>query len=293
MNPHIRCTDLVRIFSAEGVEVQALQGLTLAVDRGELTAIVGASGSGKSTLLAILSGLDVPTAGSANVAGHDLLAMSTRERTRYRRHTIGFVWQQTTRNLLPYLTAAENVAMSLSVAHAPRHGREARVAELLELMDVGALSDRRPAEMSGGQQQRVAIAVALANAPEVVFADEPTGELDEANSQLVFDTLRTVNRELGTTVLIVTHDQSVSAQVRRTVQIRDGRLSTEVLRSSRTDEHGVESTHAQEYAVLDRVGRMQLPEEYLRALSLRDLVRLELEDDHVQVHPTTPGEDER
>jgi putative ABC transport system ATP-binding protein len=293
MNPHIRCTDLVRIFSAEGVEVQALQGLTLAVERGELTAIVGASGSGKSTLLAILSGLDVPTAGSANVAGHDLLAMSTRERTRYRRHTIGFVWQQTTRNLLPYLTAAENVAMSLSVAHAPRHGREARAVELLELMDVEPLRDRRPAEMSGGQQQRVAIAVALANAPEVVFADEPTGELDEANSQLVFDTLRTVNRELGTTVLIVTHDQSVSAQVRRTVQIRDGRLSTEVLRSSRTDEHGVESTHAQEYAVLDRVGRMQLPEEYLRALSLRDLVRLELEDDHVQVHPTTPGEDER
>jgi len=293
MNPHIRCTDLVRIFSAEGVEVQALQGLTLAVERGELTAIVGASGSGKSTLLSILSGLDVPTAGSANVAGHDLLAMSARERTRYRRHTIGFVWQQTTRNLLPYLTAAENVAMSLSVAHAPHRGREARAAELLDLMDVGAMRDRRPAEMSGGQQQRVAIAVALANAPEVVFADEPTGELDEANSQLVFDTLRTVNRELGTTVLIVTHDQRVSAQVRRTVQIRDGRLSTEVLRSSRTDEHGVESTHAQEYAVLDRVGRMQLPEEYLRALSLRDLVRLELESDHVQVHPTAPGEEER
>jgi ABC-type lipoprotein export system ATPase subunit len=293
MNPHIRCTDLVRIFSAEGVEVQALQGLTLAVEKGELTAIVGASGSGKSTLLSILSGLDVPTAGSANVAGHDLLAMSTRERTRYRRHTIGFVWQQTTRNLLPYLTAAENVAMSLSVAHAPRHGRETRAAELLDLMDVGPMRDRRPAEMSGGQQQRVAIAVALANAPEVVFADEPTGELDEANSQLVFDTLRTVNRELGTTVLIVTHDQRVSAQVRRTVQIRDGRLSTEVLRSSRTDEHGVESTHAQEYAVLDRVGRMQLPEEYLRALSLRDLVRLELEEDHVQVHPTAPGEEER
>jgi len=291
MNPHIRCTDLVRIFSAEGVEVQALQGLTLGVDRGEMTAIVGASGSGKSTLLSILSGLDVPTAGSATVARHDLLTMSSRERTRYRRHTIGFVWQQTTRNLLPYLTAAENVAMALSVAHAPRRSREGRATELLELMDAGAMRDRRPAEMSGGQQQRVAIAVALANAPEVVFADEPTGELDEANSQLVFDTLRTVNRELGTTVLIVTHDQRVSTQVRRTVQIRDGRLSTEVLRSQRLDEHGVESTHAQEYAVLDRVGRMQLPEEYLRALSLRDLVRLELEDDHVQVHPTHPGEE--
>ncbi len=293
MSPHIRCTDLVRIFSAEGVEVQALQGLTLAVDRGELAAIVGASGSGKSTLLSILSGLDVPTAGSAEVAGHDLLAMSTRERTRYRRHTVGFVWQQTSRNLLPYLTAVENVATALSVAHAPRRTRRARALELLDLMGIAALADRHPAEMSGGQQQRVAIAVALSNGPEVIFADEPTGELDEANSQLVFDALRTVNAELATTVLIVTHDQAVSAQVRRTLQIRDGRMSTEVHRSTRTDEHGVESVHAEEYAVLDRVGRLQLPEEYLRVLSLRDLVRLELERDHVQVHPTEKGKGTR
>ncbi|MEO8095412.1 MAG: ABC transporter ATP-binding protein [Pseudolysinimonas sp.] len=285
---HIECADLVRIFSAEGVEVQALQGLTLSVERGELTAIVGASGSGKSTLLAILSGLDVPTAGSARVAGHDLLAMSTRERTQYRRHTVGFVWQQTARNLLPYLTAAENIAMSLSVARAPLRTRGPRVDELLDLLGIGPMRDRRPAEMSGGQQQRVAIAVALANEPEVVFADEPTGELDEVNSQLVFDAMRSVNETLGVTVLIVTHDQDVSAQVRRTVQIRDGRTSTEMLRSTRTDEFGVEQHHAQEFAVLDRVGRMQLPQEYMSSLSMRDRVRLELEQDHVQVHPTTP-----
>ncbi|HWM33530.1 MAG TPA: ABC transporter ATP-binding protein [Pseudolysinimonas sp.] len=288
MTAHIACADLVRIFSAEGVEVQALQGLTLAVERGELTAIVGASGSGKSTLLAILSGLDVPTAGSARVAGHDLLAMSTRERTMYRRRTVGFVWQQTARNLLPYLTAAENIAMSLSVARSPRRGRAARVAGLLELLGIGAMRDRLPAEMSGGQQQRVAIAVALANEPEVMFADEPTGELDEGNSQLVFDAMRQVNEQLGVTVLIVTHDQEVSSQVRRTVQIRDGRTSTEVLRSTRTDEFGVESLHAQEFAVLDRVGRLQLPQEYLTRLSMKDRVRLELETDHVQVHPTEP-----
>ncbi len=287
--PHIQCADLVRIFSAEGVEVQALQGLTLSVERGELTAIVGASGSGKSTLLAILSGLDVPTAGSARVAGHDLLAMSTRERTRYRRHTVGFVWQQTTRNLLPYLTAAENIGMSLSVARSPRRGRAGRVTELLELLDIPEMRDRLPAQMSGGQQQRVAIAVALANEPTVLFADEPTGELDEANSQLVFDAMREVNQRLGVTVLIVTHDQEVSGQVRRTVQIRDGRTSTELLRSTRRDEFGVEQHHAQEYAVLDRVGRLQLPQEYLTKLSLRDRVRLELEPDHVQVHPTEPA----
>jgi ABC-type lipoprotein export system ATPase subunit len=291
MTAQIECSDLVRIFSAEGVEVQALQGLTLSVERGELTAIVGASGSGKSTLLAILSGLDVPTAGSAKVAGHDLLAMSTRERTQYRRHTVGFVWQQTARNLLPYLTAGENIAMALSVARTPNSTRSARVTELLELLDIGELRDRLPAEISGGQQQRVAIAVALANEPEVLFADEPTGELDEANSQLVFDAMRDINQRLGVTVLIVTHDQDVSSQVRRTVQIRDGRLSTEVLRSTRLDEFGVEQHHAQEFAVLDKVGRLQLPQEYLTRLSLKDLVRLELEPDHVQVHPTSPDEE--
>ena len=290
MTAQIECTDLVRIFAAEGVEVQALQGLTLRVESGELTAVVGASGSGKSTLLTILSGLDVPTAGSASVAGHDLLAMDAKERTTYRRHTAGFVWQQTSRNLLPYLTGAENVAMALAVARSPRRLRASRVDELLDLLEVGDVRDRLPAQMSGGQQQRVAIAVALANAPEVLFADEPTGELDEASSQLVFDALRDVNERLGVTVLIVTHDQRVSQQVRRTVQIRDGRLSTEVLRSSRLDEHGVERQHAEEYAVLDRVGRLQLPEEYLTSLSLKDLVRLELEPDHVKVHPTTTEE---
>ncbi|HEX5858873.1 MAG TPA: ATP-binding cassette domain-containing protein, partial [Microbacterium sp.] len=179
-----------------------------------------------------------------------------------------------------------------SVAHASRRGRKARAHELLDLMGIADLRDRRPAEMSGGQQQRAAIAVALANEPEVLFADEPTGELDEASSQQVFSSLRTVNEELGTTILIVTHDEDVSTQVRRTVQIRDGRLSTEVHRSSSVDEHGEERIHAQEYAVLDRVGRMQLPEEYLRALALRDLVRLELEEDHVRVHPTQSGERE-
>jgi putative ABC transport system ATP-binding protein len=280
----IECADLVRIFSAEGVEVQALQGLTLRVERGELTAIVGASGSGKSTLLAILSGLDVPTAGAVRVAGHDLLTMPARERTRYRRHTVGFVWQQTGRNLMPRLTAAQNVAVPLAIARRPRREREDRAAELLDLLGIADLADRHPHQLSGGQQQRVAIAVALANSPEVIFADEPTGELDEANSQRVFDALRDVNERLGVTVLIVTHDQDVSRQVRRTVQIRDGRTSTEVLRSTRTDAAGEVEHLAREYAVLDRVGRLQLPEEYLRALSLRDMVRLELEPDHVQVH---------
>jgi putative ABC transport system ATP-binding protein len=286
MTLQIDCSDLVKIFSAEGVEVQALQGLTLRVERGELTAIVGASGSGKSTLLAILTGLEIPTAGKAMVAGNDLLTMTSAQRTRYRRETVGFVWQQTSRNLLPYYTATQNIAMPLAIAGLPRGQRAARVEKLVELLGIGDFAGRRPAQLSGGQQQRVAIAVALANEPEVLFADEPTGELDEVNSQLVFDALGEVNRELGVTVLIVTHDEEVSGKVRRTVQIRDGRLATEVHRSTETDEFGEERHRSQEFVVLDRVGRLQLPQEYVRTLGLDGLVRLELADDHAQVHPT-------
>ncbi len=282
----ILCRDLVRIFATDGVEAQALQGLNLAVERGDLVAVVGASGSGKSTLLNILSGLDTPTGGSAVVAGTDLVTMGRRERVRYQRHTVGFVWQQTSRNLLPYLTAAENVGLPLEVAGVgTRAERAGRATELLELLDVADVGGRRPAQMSGGQQQRVAIAVAVANAPRVLLADEPTGELDEATSAEVLEALRSVNRATGITTLIVTHDPTVSEHVARTVQIRDGRTSTEVLRRTEVDEHGAERHVAEEFAVLDRVGRLQLPPEFVEALDLRDRVRLALEPDRVEVRP--------
>ncbi len=289
MTAIIECHELVRIFSSTGVEVQALQGLDLTIDPGELTAVVGASGSGKSTLLTILSGLDIPSAGRARVAGHDLLAMGRRERVEYRRHTVGFIWQQTSRNLLPYLSAAENVSMALLVANYPRRKRGGRVTELLQLLGMNDLRDRRPSELSGGQQQRVAIAVALANDPEVLLADEPTGELDEANSALVLETFRAINEKVGTTVLIVTHDAGVSDHVRRTMQIRDGRTATEVLRSTRRDDSGTDHEVAEEFAILDRVGRMQLPHEYITGLGMRDRVRLALADDHVKVSPVRPA----
>lgn len=281
--PHILCSDLVRIFTAEGVEVQALQGLNLSIDRGEMVALVGASGSGKSTLLTILSGLDVPTAGVARCAGNDLLTMTRAQRVDYQRHSVGFVWQQTSRNLLPYLTAAENVAMAMVVAGNKDKDRKSHVAELLDLLEIGYCTDRRPTEMSGGEQQRTAIAVALANSPEVLLADEPTGELDEATSFDVLEAMRSVNEQRGITTLIVTHDPAVSEHVARTIQIRDGRTSTEVLRRSHVNEHGEHQLLAEEFAVLDRVGRLQLPDEFTSTLGLKDRVRLALESDHVGV----------
>ncbi|WP_033337448.1 ABC transporter ATP-binding protein [Catenuloplanes japonicus] len=281
---HIVCDGLVRIFKTEGVEVFALQGLDLVVDRGELIAIVGASGSGKSTMLNVLSGLDVPTAGIARVAGFDLLTMSARKRLTYRRHTVGFIWQQTARNLLPYLTARENVELPQQLARKGR-GAGKRALELLDMLGVGDLANRRPGEMSGGQQQRVSVAVAVANNPEVLFADEPTGELDESTAAEVFGALRTINAELGVTVVIVTHDHSVSSQVRRTVQIRDGRTSAEVRRSARLGLDGVEELISEEYAVIDRSGRLQLPATFVDELALRDRVKLQLEPDHVAVFP--------
>ncbi|MFC4005670.1 ABC transporter ATP-binding protein [Nonomuraea purpurea] len=277
---HIVCDNLVRIYKTEGVEVVALQGLDLVIDKGELVAIVGASGSGKSTLLNVLSGLDVPTAGVARVAGMDLLSMSARDRLRYRRSVVGFIWQQTARNLLPYLTAKENVELPAKLAGGRRRG-QGRSVELLELLGVGHCANHKVSEMSGGEQQRVAIAVALANAPQLILADEPTGELDSETSEQVFDALRKANRELGVTVVIVTHDPLVSEQVDRTVGIRDGRTSSETLR--REDPEG--QIIAEEYAVLDRVGRLQLPRDFMNTLRMERRVRLELESDHIGVWP--------
>ncbi|MUN40823.1 ABC transporter ATP-binding protein [Actinomadura litoris] len=278
---HIVCDNLVRIYKTDGVEVVALQGLDLLVDPGELVAIVGASGSGKSTLLNILSGLDVPTAGVARVAGSDLLTMASKERLRFRREQVGFIWQQTERNLLPYLTAAQNVELPMRFAGRARRARVSRASELLGMLGVGDCAGRRPAELSGGQQQRVAIAVAVANEPHVVLADEPTGELDSTTAEEVFGALRRVNRELGTTTIVVTHDAQVSERVDRTVGIRDGRTSSEVRRRDEADGTRV----SEEYAVLDRAGRVQLPRAFTQALDMRDRVRLALESDHVGVWP--------
>ncbi len=281
----IYCDRLVRIFKISGIEVQALQGLDLVVGKGELTALVGASGSGKSTLLNILAGLDQPTGGKATVAGHDLLTMTSKERLDYWRSTVGFLWQQTSRNLLPHLTAAENVALPMQLAGVGRRNRRRLVTDILEILGVGDCRNKMVPEMSGGQQQRVAIGVAMANSPPVLLADEPTGELDNQTAAEVFGALRTANVETGATILVVTHDETVSEHVSRTIAIRDGRISTEVLRRTEIDESGAESHVAEQFAALDRAGRLQLPAEYIEALGMRDRVRLGLEPEYVTVRP--------
>jgi ABC-type lipoprotein export system ATPase subunit len=289
----IACDNLVKIYKVAELEVVALQGLDLLVDPAEMIAIVGASGSGKSTLLSILGGLDVPSAGRATVAGHDLTAMGRRERTIYRRRVIGFVWQQTARNLLPYLSARENVELPMILDGAAGSLRRRTAIELLDTVGLADRADHRPDRLSGGEQQRVAIAVALANRPEVLLADEPTGELDTDTSAEIFELLRQMNRELATTIVIVTHDPLVSEQVQRTVAIRDGRTSSETLRRSSLSDEGDHQVIAEEFAVLDRAGRLQLPRAHVEALELERRVRLRLEPDHIGVWPDTHEEKDR
>jgi ABC-type lipoprotein export system ATPase subunit len=287
----IVCDNLVKIYKVADLEVVALQGFDLVVERGDLVAIVGASGSGKSTLMNILGGLDTPSAGRAVVAGNDLLHMTDGDRLRYRRQVVGFVWQQTSRNLLPYLTAAENVELPMILAGMPGSRRRRRTHELLEVVGLGGRARHRPDRLSGGEQQRVAIATALANGPAVLLADEPTGELDNASSEEVLAVFQTVSVEMGVSVIVATHDPLVSTQVARTVGCRDGRASSEVLRHSVLSGVGERVLVAEELAVLDRAGRLQLPPDYVAALDLESRVRLKLERDHVGVWPDRDRDD--
>jgi len=215
--------------------------------------------------------------------------MSRSDRVRFRRNTVGFVRQQATSNLVPYLTARQVIDLPMTAAGTRARVRRARCDELIEALGVADCADRRPAQMSGGQQQRIAIAVALANRPRLLLADEPTGELDSATAAEVFEAMRLANRQFDVTAVIVTHDPEVSGHVERTVAIRDGRTSSEVLRRAATGEDGDTRVIAEEYAVMDRAGRIQLPREYREALALTRRVRLALERDHITIHPAGTG----
>lgn len=271
----IHCDNLVKIYKVADLEVVALQGLDLHVEPGELMAIIGNSGSGKSTLLNMLGGLDRPSAGNLVVDGKDLLKFTERDIVKYKRETVGFVWQNNARNLIPYLTALENVELPILLQG---RRRRQRALELLEAVGLSHRIKNKLHQLSGGEQQRVAIAIALANRPRLLLADEPTGSLDTKMANQILDLFRELNRSMGLTVVIVTHDPLLAKKVDRVVAIRDGKTSSEFIRSkSYLDElaeleRGIaaeEETHV-EYAILDKAGRLQIPSNYLDAVGMKN-----------------------
>lgn len=290
-NVMVQADNLVKIYKSTDVEVMALQGLDLTVERGELMGIVGASGSGKSTLLNMLGGLDRPSAGSLFVDGKDMLKFTEEDFIEYKRKTVGFVWQNNARNLIPYLSAQQNVEMPLLLSGFS--GRKQRAAELLDMVGLSHRKNSRLDQMSGGEQQRVAIAIALSNNPKLLLADEPTGSVDTATAKLILDVFRDLNKVMGVTIIIVTHDTKLSAQIDRVVAIRDGKTSTEFVRKAsalksfgQLTEEAAEAGH-EELSVLDRAGRLQIPKEYLEELGIKggDKVRVELEDGRICIYP--------
>ncbi|WP_246583080.1 ABC transporter ATP-binding protein [Clostridium simiarum] len=292
-NYMVQCENLIKIYkSSDDIEVVALQGLDLNIEQGELMAIIGNSGSGKSTLLNMIGCLDIPTAGKLIVDGKDLFKLSKKEIIEYKKQTVGFVWQNNARNLIPYLTALENVELALSISKAKN--RREKALKYLDMVSMSHRKNNSLSQLSGGEQQRIAIAIALANEPKILLADEPTGSVDTKTSNLILDLFRKLNKELGLTIVIVTHDRQISSKVDRVVAIRDGKTSSEFIRKisyaeelkdieeGLQDQVDSKDTHI-ELAILDKAGRLQIPSEYLEALNLKDKnkIKVELEDEKI------------
>tara|TARA_Y100000588_G_scaffold394157_1_gene513156 strand:+ start:10252 stop:11139 length:888 start_codon:yes stop_codon:yes gene_type:complete len=280
---YIYSRGLFKIYKVADLEVVALRGLDLEIEQGEIVAIVGASGSGKTTLLNTLAGYDTPSAGQAWVGQRNLLEMKARDAVHYRREEVGFIWQQPSRNLLPYLNAQENVELPLLLLNRSRSERQSRSTELLELVGLGDRLKHRPEMLSGGEQQRVAIAVSLANKPPLLLADEPTGELDTQTASDILEVFKDVNQEYGTTIVMVTHDLDVIREIPRVVTIKDGKTSLELVHipSFRKGEDDV----SREFVLVDGSGRLQIPQEYLNQLNIRQRVYVEFQDNKVVVWP--------
>lgn len=293
----MQCENLVKIYKISDIEVFALQGLDLEVEKGEIMGIIGNSGSGKSTLLNIIGGLDRPSAGTVIVDGKDLLKMSDRDLMIYRRDTVGFVWQNNARNMIPYLTAVENVEMPMLFKGT---AKRQKALELLEMVGLINKKSHTLHELSGGEQQRTAIAIALANSPKVLLADEPTGNVDTKTYDSILALFRELSHRNGQTVIIVTHDLRIARNVDRVVAIRDGKTSSEFLRKKTyiqelneisagisPDSGENEDTH-DEYALLDKAGRVQIPRDFLDKTGIgRDKrIRMEVENDVIVIKKT-------
>jgi len=293
------CDDLYKIFKVADIEVMALQGLDLTVKQGELVGVVGASGSGKTTLMNVLGGLTRPSAGQVIIDGKNLLKLSTRELTAYRQVEVGFVWQQGSRNLIPYLSALDNIKLPMTLAGGVGSQNDKRARELMDLVDLSHRYHHKPIQLSGGEQQRVAIAVALANEPKLLLADEPTGELDSTTSDQIYDLFKRLNRDLGLTICIVSHDPLIAQHVGRVVAIRDGKLASETVRRSRqgakrqpqdAEQERTElaerwDDHFEELIVLDSAGRLQIPKQYREQLGFENRVEMEVTEDGIVIRP--------
>ena len=278
--PFILCDDVVKSYQSKGVETFALAGLDLEVKPGEVLAVVGPSGSGKSTLLNLLGGLDQPTSGLLTVGGVDLGGLTPDALMRYRRDVVGFVWQQTARNLLPYLTALQNVMLPMRLTGLDAGMRRRVANDLLQATGIAHRAGHRPQELSGGEQQRVAIAVALANQPGLLLADEPTGSVDTATAAAIIDLFRSLAHRYGVTVVIVSHDATISQHVDRTIAIYDGRTSFERVRKQDLAGIGQE-----EWVIVDKSGRLQLPPPLVEKLGLIGRARVHVAEDHLQIWP--------
>ena len=281
--PYIQCKDLFKIYKREELEVVGLRGLDLEVRTGEFLAIVGSSGSGKSTLLNVLAALDKPSAGQVYVGDRDLLEMSNEDRSVYRRQEVGFLWQATSRNLLPYLAARDNIELPMAIVGTPASQRRERAMDLLTMVGLGDKANRLPDQLSSGEQQRVAIGVAMANSPPLLLADEPTGELDTQSADAVFQALRTLCESEKVTIIAVTHYPGVARFVHRVVYIRDGRIAAETVMEPTFRQAG--EMVQQEYLVVDQVGRLQLPRESMEKLGVDRRARVELHPDGVLIRP--------
>lgn len=283
----INCDGLVKIYETDDKKVMALEGLDLTVETGEMLAVIGKSGSGKSTLLNMIGGLETPTAGVLTIDGKDISTYSEAEMVRYRRDKVGFVWQKSAKNLFPYLTVLQNVEAVMMFENAGnlKHGahdesrgehvnrcRDNNKSYALKLLNAVGLQehkDKLPAQLSGGEQQRAAIAVALANKPDILLADEPTGAVDTRTADTIYELFHKLNKELGITIIIVTHDMALAGRVDRIVLISDGKVSTEKLKKH----------PAMEYTVLDKAHRIKLTDEMLEAAGIEsNKVRVDVQD---------------
>ncbi|MDD5900008.1 MAG: ABC transporter ATP-binding protein [Lachnospiraceae bacterium] len=286
----IQADNLVKIYKTKDLEVLALQGLDLTVEKGELVAIIGNSGSGKSTFLNMIGGLDKPSAGKLFVDGKNLFTLNEKQLVEYKRDTVGFVWQNNARNLLPYLTALENVMTPMQLTN--RQNKKERALELLDLVGMSHRKNNRLQQLSGGEQQRIAIAIALANEPKLLLADEPTGSVDRKTADYIYDLFVRLNREKGQTIVIVTHDTTLAKKVKRVVAIRDGKISSErILKEEYSDLSKASAVNWQEvgetqeeYAIVDRAGRVQIPRDLLDKLELPgNKVKLSMHEEKIQL----------